>query len=535
MASPRSRRPGPNARNLITARAMLEHCRFAYKAYAQTCKYQLDPFFESDGAGPRDDVMDIVHRALGTAGTRASKFDPVEYDLDTTPDPSKGTVYRDRIAGNYVLFQPRAVDKSIGYARGFDLAGAPVDGGTTIAPSLPGRCGYFQGMTGMTGDDPEAGWRSWLGAVVHAPAERAAVIVFRGSRSGSANRAVLQAQLEAKGSADWVTDMQHFHPSPAIAAYDDAFLSVGFHLAYESCRRSLSAALEEATGGERPETIYLTGHSLGGALAQCAYLDMTMGDLAPLVEGATIACYPISAPPVLLGQESHWKLALAVDATQIFHYFCRHDAVHGGSIIRASGVARINDLMAATASPLHLGVEVALESEREFPEAHEPESVFRGMNGGASDPGFWPLFRLEHLAHAGPLITGLPSGMERALVASFRDGLRREGVEERVERWLAVLGDAGRDARAAQAVRGDLARTIELVHGPSGGDDLEGLEAHRKALVARYEDAGRGGRIGYGSAGLLGRDDYRATASCYWSMLQYLTAHVFGRTMDKQG
>src|SRR4051812_42690558 len=98
------RRPGHKARNLILARSMLEYCRFAYKAYTQTCKYPLDPFFESDGEGPRDEVMEAIHRFLGTEETPASKFDPVEYILDRTPDPRQGVVYRDRTGGDYVLF-----------------------------------------------------------------------------------------------------------------------------------------------------------------------------------------------------------------------------------------------------------------------------------------------------------------------------------------------------------------------------------------------------------------------------------------------
>src|SRR4051812_38259106 len=37
--------------DIETARIMLEFCRFAYKAYAQTCVYPMDPFYESHGAG----------------------------------------------------------------------------------------------------------------------------------------------------------------------------------------------------------------------------------------------------------------------------------------------------------------------------------------------------------------------------------------------------------------------------------------------------------------------------------------------------
>ena len=37
--------------SMIAARVALERCRFAYKAYAQTLRFPMDPFFESWGPG----------------------------------------------------------------------------------------------------------------------------------------------------------------------------------------------------------------------------------------------------------------------------------------------------------------------------------------------------------------------------------------------------------------------------------------------------------------------------------------------------
>lgn len=64
---------------------------------------------------------------------------------------------------------------------------------------------------------------------------------------------------------------------------------------------------------------------------------------------------------------------------------------------------------------------------------------------------------------------------------------------------------------------------------------LRELLAHRRALLARYEEASRARHLGIGGAGLLGRDDYQAIASCYWVMLQYSTAHLVGHAVFAAG
>src|SRR5687767_8398230 len=106
--------------DVLTALEMLEYCRFAYKSYAQTCVYPMDPFYEAHGEGfvqgARDRVMAYVHDSL-KLDDGSQKFDPIEYDLKRTPDPSKGIVYRGGVGKQpYILFQPRKLDNSICYA-----------------------------------------------------------------------------------------------------------------------------------------------------------------------------------------------------------------------------------------------------------------------------------------------------------------------------------------------------------------------------------------------------------------------------------
>jgi hypothetical protein len=510
---------GYRSKNLTLARAMLEHCRFAYKMYAQTCRYPLDPFFESDGHGPRDAVMAAVRKALGTTRAPFDRFDPIEYILDRTPDPRRGVVYRKAVDDGYILFQPRPLDLGIGHARGFDLAGAPVDDGIAIDPAGT-RCCYFQGCTGMTQDAPEAGWPSWLGAVFFDRDTGTCVIAFRGSRSGSGARSLFQAELEDCGSPDWVTDMQQYKKSAAIPHYNDATLSCGFHLAYESCRPSLLAAFREALDGAVPRAILVTGHSLGGALAQCGYLDFALGLHERVADGVPVSCYPISAPPIVLGRESHWKLALAIDATQIHHYFCRHDVVHGGALCGTPSA--LFGEMQATHEPFHIGAELALESSAEFPAAHDPGEVWSGMNAGASDVGFWPSFRFNHVTGSSPFFTDLPPELEAHLAAALRsppDDL----TGERVKRWLDVLGDHAQ-------LHGELSDALSHAVQPGiGAAPVEALEAVRREVLAKYLKATSTGLLHAASDALFGGSAHHATASGYWVLLQYLTANLVGQ------
>lgn len=425
---------GLSSYNFMLARQMLEHCRFAYKLYAQTCVYPMDPFYEAHGEGTlqtaRDRLMAKVHEAKGTSAD-VKKFDPIEYDFTKTPNPHDGVVYRGGAKKEpYTLFHPRPLDKEIVYSRGFDLEGNAV-GAAVQTASLTGsrRNCPFMGRTGMTKNHPDAGWQTWLGSVVYDPVKKVCVIVFRGSRSGVGSRALLQAQFKSAGSPDWVTDMNHLKDAK-VQYLKGAHLACGFWFAYESCRKSLKAAYLEAVGNDAPKAIYITGHSLGGALAQCCYLDLMMGgELAlawlwkNLVTSATeIKCVPLSAPPIVLGKVSHRKLAMDVDATQILHYFCDKDVVHDSPLVTISGKKVGNWALGATThaltSPYHLGTEIPLTNEHAFPDAHEPREVWRSLHASL-DEEFWPNFNFDFLQSHGTFVTGLPKALEGELKAAL--------------------------------------------------------------------------------------------------------------------
>ncbi|MDC0711411.1 hypothetical protein POL68_23270 [Stigmatella sp. ncwal1] len=409
-----------------TALEMLEYCRFAYKAYAQSCVYPMDPFYEAHGEGvwqgARDRLMARVHERLGSP-KGLQKFDPLEYDFSKPPNPLYGVVYRGGAGEDpYLLFQPRPLDRSISYAMGVDLEGEELKMPHFEIRGASGtkRCCYFQGKTGMTQTHPKAGWPSWMGAAIYDPIAQRMVIVFRGSRSGKGGRALAQALTQSQGNPDWVTDMNHLK-GVDVPRFSHATLSCGFWYAYESCKESLEAAFLEALHSPRGlKEIYFTGHSLGGALAQCAYIDMMGGELLSRSETlrkikrtVPISCYAISAPPIVLGSESERKIKLHVGEMNVFHYFSPKDAVHHSSEVKFSGVTALNAIIGTSTHPLtaprHLGTEIPLKGcTAAFPDAHEPEEVRKGLvaaiaaekrMGLGSDTSFWPSFHFSPTGH----------------------------------------------------------------------------------------------------------------------------------------
>lgn len=398
----------PHTRRIDIAKDMLEHCRFAYKAYAQTLLSPMDPFFEGWGAGykftttARDRMMDHIHDELHTKAGEDREMDPILYRLESTPNPHEGALYRgDTDHKHYIAFLPRELDKKIENVTSFDIKGKQLESLKLNNATDNWRCAYFQGKTGMTVNHPTRGWQSFLGQVIYDPGSKTAIIGFRGSRSGCGSRALAQAQLSSKGNPDWVTDMNHLK-GVKVPKYNNAIMAAGFHYAFESCFTSLEQAFMYAIGKDKPDYVLITGHSLGGALAQMAYLDIKCGTARSKwnsqLQNASIQCFPLSAPPVCHGLDAQHWLSLNADATSIYHYYCPFDAVHASPLVNSSAYTKANWLVGSfthpNTDPLHLGAEVALDNKEQFPDAHEPNEVYKSLHN-AEDPDFWPVVTLE--------------------------------------------------------------------------------------------------------------------------------------------
>jgi len=103
------------------------------------------------------------------------------------------------------------------------------------------------------------------------------VISFRGS--------------EETGAADWITDLKFVLAPYPHAPGNDPNIQVhfGFIEAYNSVREAVLAAARATP----QKNIICVGHSLGGALATLAALDITLN-----VPGKTAGCYTFGSPKV---------------------------------------------------------------------------------------------------------------------------------------------------------------------------------------------------------------------------------------------
>jgi hypothetical protein len=521
---------GLKAKNVAKALEMLEYCRFSYKMYAQTLQYPLDPFFESHtengmfGDSARERLFALIHKQLGTE-EQSVKFDPIEYKLAATPNPHKGVIYRQDEKKGHVLCQPRALDRSICAAKGFDLEGRGVDQGHVLGNATGQvRCGYFQGKTGMTKTHQDAGWTSWLGAVLYNPADRVCVIVFRGSRSGAATRAALGAQFHSKGNPDWVTDMNHLkgHEVPAFGGHT---FTAGFYYAFESAKKSIEAAYKWATNNQTPSKVYVTGHSLGGALAQECYISLKIGALANKLglydtEDVTpVSCFAISAPPIIHGQKAHEYLALRVDASSIVHYFCPKDNVHESVLVDPDaskhGVASfVKAFTHPRTDPMHLGVEIAVDNPIDFPAAHEPVEVWKGLtnNNVGPDAGYWATFDLDVAADTAtaPALGNLANDF----IAALRESIDVTKANTRANQWFKVIKNDNKkdivldDVQTFNHAVRLIAEIQNLSPNSNRGPALRSrLQSERRNLIRNFRNLGG-----------------NATGATYFTILQYLTA-----------
>lgn len=132
----------------------------------------------------------------------------------------------------------------------------------------------FEGGTGDRGIVGQPASQSLLGIVLArstGPMSYDLHIAFRGSRSGKATRAFFEALStnDPAGNPDWITDLGVTHiPAPAISTVGEVAEGFATSVQYTlpvivECLKAIATAK-----GRAPRNIYVTGHSLGGALAQ---------------------------------------------------------------------------------------------------------------------------------------------------------------------------------------------------------------------------------------------------------------------------
>lgn len=341
----------------------------AYHLHAQSLVWPFDPFYEelASGARRRDPMIANVQEWASLRGpkqvanpTRLTSYrgpgalngfannpahDPILYDYSLLHPWSNALT---NAAGKWTEYlTPKAITGQIKSAQVCArTSGAPksavslrrVDGSAALkSANARDTLWAFEGGTGDKGEAGQPASQSLMGFILlraKAGSRYDAHIAFRGSRSGSAGRAVKEALSgkRAQGNPDWITDLGYDRILPAAGG---ALLStVGeVHRGFvESTRSTLPNLLHclskaaQSKGGVRPDSIFVTGHSLGGALAQSFVSSVLMGDqLGPVGEGPrmphTLKNWPwskiklvtFSAPRI--GDDA-FAQALSVDALQ---------------------------------------------------------------------------------------------------------------------------------------------------------------------------------------------------------------------------
>jgi len=284
----------------------LDLCILAYHQYTQSLVWPFDPYYERlalKGSSRRENFMTQV-RALflgnnayhGPGNTHGwavnNALDPIVGRYDRlhpwrvafcSPEPGNWLCYKlptyitDRIA-SVAMCSYQAGAGNPNNATAAAQIQAPVARPLGIGGGGADRLYDFEGGTGTINGTPNV-W-SLMGCVLerHHGGTYDVHIAFRGSRSGSGARALTYG-LAGKGNPDWVTDMDF------NTVVQDNYFSVhgsvcrGFSRSVKTSIPSILTILQHihAQNGAPPANIYVTGHSLGGALATQFATAMVLG------------------------------------------------------------------------------------------------------------------------------------------------------------------------------------------------------------------------------------------------------------------
>jgi len=284
----------------------------AYQLHCQSLVWPIDPFYEERAATTRPELMASIRAWAGRKGpaqvaARAgltayrgpgvlegiednATHDPIIYDYSRLHPWSNALM---NASGSWTEYQtPRAIT---GRIRDVFVSAKEIGTGTPVlVPVALGRddrdadaadvlCA-FEGGTGDKGEPGQPHSYSLMGFVLarETGASWDLHIAFRGSRSGSAERAVSQAlsTQAAAGNPDWITDLGWANV-PAADITATGGVSRGFARSMQSILPGAFQCLSkvaELKGAQAPNSIYVTGHSLGGGLAQHFASAVLLGD-----------------------------------------------------------------------------------------------------------------------------------------------------------------------------------------------------------------------------------------------------------------
>lgn len=294
----------------------LDLCVLSYQLYAQSLVWPIDAHYEKFGGRAARDAMMARVRNWATSGAGGAQAPRVA----GYRGPGGLAAFPDNAAHDPILFRydglrpwapalsidsdtwtelrtPEAITGRIAQAQVcYRLPGAPETETRLVSVARGGRAVgardvlyAFEGGTGDKGEPDQPASQSLLGFVLsrHIPSSRDydIHIVFRGSRSGQPGRAFLGAisTRQAAGNPDWVTNLGFRYIASDLASDISATGRVhrGFARATRSALPRIMTCLSDVArdaNGRAPRRIFVTGHSLGGALAQHLSSAVLLGD-----------------------------------------------------------------------------------------------------------------------------------------------------------------------------------------------------------------------------------------------------------------
>ncbi len=193
------------------------------------------------------------------------------------------------------------------------------------------------------------------------------VIVFRGSRSGKLRPK--QTIHSERGNPDWVTDTDSLGigrvKETGISQYGKVYR--GFANSLRSIMPTLTACLntiEADHNGAMPRSIYVTGHSLGGALATQFVSSMVLGDRTPWAG-------------LSMNIQNHWpwnnmKLVTYGSPSVGNEKFAKSFNQIGPKCLR---VTAKYDPITGTVQNTHVGELVTVDSKHEVTDQHNPKVI----------------------------------------------------------------------------------------------------------------------------------------------------------------
>ncbi len=305
----------------------------AYQLYGQTLVWPFDPYYEEaeDAGAPATELTDRVRQWAAATGRRQIRqkpflggyrgpgllsgfsdnplHDPIVYRYDGLY-PWQDTL--NNTGGKWVDYKtPSEITSRIAsvhmcYRRTGRPAGDiavrhVVSNPAARASGARDILLAFEGGTGNKGEADQPASQSLMGFVLMRRLDTSGRydihIAFRGSRGGSVVHSILRgaSTSHASGNPDWISDLGYrlVPPQDGVSAITTiGTVHRGIAHSTEETLPRLFKCLETAaalSSGRPPENIYVTGHSLGGGLAQHFLSAVFMGDrYGPSAAGAAM-------------------------------------------------------------------------------------------------------------------------------------------------------------------------------------------------------------------------------------------------------